>query len=343
MTRHLLPGEIIEAATRQLATSEAIEHLSTCPQCKGKIEEYRATRMAVVPARARQNSPPGPDCPPLEKLAAYSAGEKDPELAGHIAACDRCAWIVRDALESDTEPAPRSRKFRTRNVLLAFRYAVGLVVIGIAGFWILNVVSAPRASRPSSTAAASDSSRDIADLLAKAYTETRPFEYLLNDAGYSAVHPIAASDHSGYVAAAIVAIDRRLTANARDAEATAFEGRVNLLLGKYQDAIVTLARVSGEWPDNPAPLRDLAVAYALRGGHEDRAADYETADRLFRQVLDKQPNNSQALFNLALTEEHLFHAPEAAELWKRYIALAPGSGWELEASRHLAMLEKIRQ
>ena len=341
--RHLLPGEIIEAATRQLATSEAIEHLSTCPQCKGKIEEYRATRMAVVPARATQNSPPGPDCPPLEKLAAYSAGQKDPELAGHIATCDRCAWIVRDALESDTEPAPRSSRVRTRNLLRAFWYAVGLAVLGSASFWIFNAVSASRASRPSFTAEASDSSQDIAGLLAHAYTDTRPFEYLLNDAGYSAVHPTAASDHSGYVAAAIVAIDRRLTANARDAEATAFEGRVNLLLGKYQDAIGTLSRVSGEWPDNPAPLRDLATAYALRGIHEDRAADYETAAHLFRRVLDKQPANSQALFNLALTEEHLFHATEAAELWKRYIALTPGSGWESEANRHLATLEKIRQ
>jgi hypothetical protein len=342
MTRHLLPGEIIEAATRQLATSEAIEHLSICPQCKGKIEEYRATRMAVVPAGATQNSPPGPDCPSLEKLAAYSSGQKDPELAGHIATCDRCAWIVRDALESDTEPGPRSTKSGSRNLLRAFWYAVALVVIGVTGFWIFNVVSAQRTSRPSA-AAASDPSQDLADLLAKAYTETRPFEYLLNDAGYSAVHPTAASDHSGYVAAAIVAIDRRLTANANDAEATAFEGRVNLLLGKYQQAIGTLARVSGEWPDNPAPLRDLGTAYALRGSREDRAVDYETAARLFRQVLDKQPNNSQALFNLALTEEHLFHAAQAANYWKRYIALSPGSGWEQEANRHLATLEKIRQ
>jgi hypothetical protein len=342
MTRHLLPGEIIEAATRQLATSEAIEHLSICPQCKGKIEEYRATRMAVVPAGATQNSPPGPDCPPLEKLAAWSAGEKDPELAGHIATCDRCAWIVRDALESDTVPAPRSTKSGLRNLIRAFWYAVALVIIGSIGFWIFNMVSGQRTSRPSATAA-SDRSQDLADLLAKAYTETRPFEYLLNDAGYSAVHPTAASDHSGYVAAAIVAIDRRLTANANDAEATAFEGRVDLLLGKYQEAIGILTRVSGNWPDNPAPVRDLATAYALRGSREDRAVDYETAARLFRQVLEKQPNNSQALFSLALTEEHLFHAAAAAGYWKRYIALSPGSGWEQEANRHLATLEKIRQ
>jgi tetratricopeptide (TPR) repeat protein len=343
MKRHLLPGEIIEAATRQLATSEAIEHLSVCPQCKRKIEEYRATRMAVVPAGATQNSPPGPDCPPLEKLAAWSAGEKDPQLAGHIAICDRCAWIVRDALESDTEPAPRTTKSRLRNLRRAFWYAVALLVIGSTGFWIFNMLSAQRASRPSVAAAASDASQDLADLLAKAYTETRPFEYLLNNMGYSAVHPTAASDHSGYVAAAIVAIDRRLTANAGDAEASAYEARVDLLLGKYQDAIGILTRVSGDWPDNPAPVRDLATAYALRGIREDRAADYETAARLFRQVLDKHPNNGPALFNLALTEEHLFHAGEAADYWKRYIALSPGSGWEQEANRHLAMLEKIRQ
>src|SRR5205823_3412332 len=100
MTRHLLPGEIIEAATRQLSTPAAVEHLSTCPQCKERIEQYRATRMAIVPASApagaNQASEPASDCPPLERLARYSAGHQDPELAGHIAICDRCAWIVRD-------------------------------------------------------------------------------------------------------------------------------------------------------------------------------------------------------------------------------------------------------
>ena len=121
----------------------------------------------------------------------------------------------------------------------------------------------------------------------------------------------------------------------------AFEGRVNLLIGKYQDAILLLTRVAGQWPDDPTPMRDLGCAYALRGAKEDRREDYEEAARLFQRVLDKQQKNSQAIFNLALTQEHLFHASEAAALWKRYIALSVGSGWELEANRHLTALDKI--
>jgi tetratricopeptide (TPR) repeat protein len=335
MTRHLLPGEIIEAASRQLATAAALEHLSTCAECKGKIEEYRSARMALVPARATQNSEPGPDCPPLERLAAYAAGQQDSDTAGHIANCDRCAWIVRDALEEDTEPAPR--RLRRSNRLVVFWAAVGLASIAVAGFFILRAPS----QTPLATEARSDSAINISEELARAYTETRPFDYRLNDAGYSAVHPGAASDHSGYVAAAERAIDRRLHADRGDAEAIAFEGRLNLLLGRYEKAIAGLTRVVNEWPDDPTPRRDLACAYALRAAREERPADYETAAAMLRQVLEKRPDNVAALFNLALVEERMFDAATAAELWKRFISTRPAGGWGQEAARHLAALERV--
>ena len=341
MTRHLLPGEIIEAATRQLTKPPALEHLAACPECKGRIEAYRATRMAVVPAGATQSSEPGPDCPPTRRLARYAAGHKDPELAGHIATCDRCAWIVRDALAEDTEPAP-PRRARTRTRILVMWCAVALVVLAFAGALVYRALSFSQVAAPPVAVVTPDSDQDITEVLARAYTDARPFELRLKDAGYSIMRPGVASDHSGHIAGALAAIQRRYSANSSDPEAAALDGRLNLLTGKYQDALILLTRVADVWPDDPMPKRDLGCAYALRGAAEDRVSDFEKAAALFRKVLEKQPNNPEAIFNLALMEEHMFHAAEATEQWKKFLATQPEAGWRDEATRHLTALENLK-
>ncbi|HZL55994.1 MAG TPA: hypothetical protein VFC21_02870 [Bryobacteraceae bacterium] len=45
-------------------------------------------------------------CPPRDALRTYARGGRNPRLAGHIAYCDRCAWIVSEEMEAD--PALRN-------------------------------------------------------------------------------------------------------------------------------------------------------------------------------------------------------------------------------------------
>jgi hypothetical protein len=40
-------------------------------------------------------------CPPRDILVSYARGGRDPGVAGHISRCDRCAWIVTEAMEAD--------------------------------------------------------------------------------------------------------------------------------------------------------------------------------------------------------------------------------------------------
>ncbi len=40
-------------------------------------------------------------CPPRDVLIGYARGGRDPKVAGHISRCDRCAWIVSEAMEAD--------------------------------------------------------------------------------------------------------------------------------------------------------------------------------------------------------------------------------------------------
>jgi hypothetical protein len=39
--------------------------------------------------------------PPREALTAYARGGRNPQFAGHISACDSCAWIVAEAMEAE--------------------------------------------------------------------------------------------------------------------------------------------------------------------------------------------------------------------------------------------------
>jgi hypothetical protein len=44
-------------------------------------------------------------CPPREALIDYARGGRNPRLAGHVSRCDRCAWIVSEAMEAETAPS----------------------------------------------------------------------------------------------------------------------------------------------------------------------------------------------------------------------------------------------
>ena len=41
-------------------------------------------------------------CPPRDVLISYARGGRDPKAAGHISRCERCAWIVSEAMEGDS-------------------------------------------------------------------------------------------------------------------------------------------------------------------------------------------------------------------------------------------------
>jgi len=40
-------------------------------------------------------------CPPRAALLRYASGGRDPDIAGHISRCDRCACFVSEAMEAD--------------------------------------------------------------------------------------------------------------------------------------------------------------------------------------------------------------------------------------------------
>jgi CHAT domain-containing protein/tetratricopeptide (TPR) repeat protein len=347
---HLPPAQIIEAAEGVLSHAAAKLHLDACEACRGRVELWQAGAGELAVLRARPQSGTTGGCPSMEDLANYSAGaadEKSGMLLDHLAQCGRCAAIMTDALdttEPEVTPALRSsggawqremaatfaRKPK-RSAVSYWRYAgiaAAVVIVSGAALWWKEHGAA-----------------DPAMLLAKAYTEARPFEYRLADQGYG---PIRQERGSGSpfnrpesLASAEAEIQRRLAMRADDPELLALKGRAQLLERDYEGAIESLSRASESKPDDPELLSDLGTAYAVRGETEKRNIDYGHALDLFLRALKKQPTNQRDLFNLALTYEHLWLVDEALDAWTALLRSNPGEGWRHEAEIHLSALEKI--
>ncbi len=185
-----------------------------------------------------------------------------------------------------------------------------------------------------------DSCYDPALLLARAYTETRPFDYRLPDAGYA---PPRLTRGTGSVLGrpesldqAALTIRRIVAAQPRSPYALALKGRLELLANEkeHDSAIQTLKSAAQLNEHNADALTDLAVAYAVRGDSEQRTRDYGQAMDLLLRALKEKPADPRIQYNLALVYEKLSMVDEAIETWHKFLGSHPSEGWRNEAISH---------
>ncbi len=352
-TPHLTDGQIV-ALSGSGGDRITELHIDSCAQCRERLAQWRDACARIAPIRAPYPAAPALGCPAAEDLANYASGVQETGLtetiAAHLVDCDRCAAIVRDALEApdgDTDTAPllqsSSRAWR-RNMAQTFaasarpsasvyrRYlAAAAAVVTVAGsltvWWI-------------------ERAPNTATLLARAYTASRPFEYRLPDSGYAPVRQQRGNTSSfarpESLDTAVAAIRRDLAAHPQDPSLLAMKGRAELLDGDFESAIESLTRATAEPKTDPTALADLAAAYALRGEAEKRGVDYEHAIELFLQAKKKLPTDPRIQFNLALTYEKLWLVDEAIDIWHQFLNGNPPPGWREEAQTHLAAMEKVK-
>ncbi|HVV44489.1 MAG TPA: hypothetical protein VHC72_04765, partial [Bryobacteraceae bacterium] len=207
--------------------------------------------------------------------------------------------------------------------------AMLLLAAGLGVWWFLLRLSGPE------------------QLLARAYTESRPFEYRLPDSGYAPVRVRrsaagSAFDHPAALTRAVEQIQRKLASEGESTQSLLLRGRAELIENDYQDAIASLERSNQLKPADPAILTDLACAYALRGGAEKHSADYGHAADLLSRSLRIDSTQKRAVFNLALVYGNLGLLDEAIESWDRYLRLDPSGPWAEEARKAKAELERTR-
>ena len=340
-TAHLTDGQIVALVA---GDQIALEHIETCAACRERVAHWREAQAAIAGVRASGAVEAAGDCPSMEDLANYAAAGQDPgyeEITRHLASCDRCAAIAREGLEGMEAEEARStpllrssgkgwQRATIRSAGLR-RYgaaAAALIAVGGAAWWW------------------SSRSRDAEVLLAKAYTEARPFEYRLPDAGYGKVRQTRGSESAfgrpEALDAATADIRKRLADHPRDRRELALKGRAELLAGNYDAAIESLEQAA---PGDQGPaevLGDLGVAYAGRGDAEKRPRDYGHAAELMLRALAAKPHDQGLEFNVALTYEKLQLANEAIAAWHKFLSENPPDGWRREAVDHLSALEKRR-
>ncbi len=96
------------------AVREAERHVKSCPECSGKVSNYRQLVNRSSNVVVSEAAPPGADCPKDVDWHEVAAGLwpelKAKQLIMHAALCDHCGPLLRAATSVDDDPTPAEEK-----------------------------------------------------------------------------------------------------------------------------------------------------------------------------------------------------------------------------------------
>jgi tetratricopeptide (TPR) repeat protein len=201
-----------------------------------------------------------------------------------------------------------------------------LVLIAILGWMFLG--------QPSETAR-------VTLHLNKALAFGRPFEARVSDLNYARHGDTRGPDKSQTQEreSELEAADGILKGSPRGtAESLKNWGRIRLLEGKIDEAIIELEGAKELAPNTAEIWSDLGVAYLQKG---QSAAEYlPKARQAFEKALELNPFSATARFNLSLALEQMNDTDEARKSWEEYLKLDSSSQWAEEAKGKLESLTK---
>jgi tetratricopeptide (TPR) repeat protein len=183
-----------------------------------------------------------------------------------------------------------------------------------------------------------------ARLIASAYTQQRPFEFRIPEAGHVDVRLQRREAGSSLrrpaaLLEAEAKIARELEKNPDSVKWLVLRARAQMLDWDPETAIATLQRALQRKPADSGLMADLGMAYALRGEAQNRSADYTSALEYLGRALQSRPDFAEAIFNRALVYERMSLWDDAAREWRRYLDLDKAGAWRQEAQRRLRDLD----
>jgi cytochrome c-type biogenesis protein CcmH/NrfG len=189
---------------------------------------------------------------------------------------------------------------------------------------------------------------DPAALIAKAYTQQRPFKYRIPGAAHSDVHEErsvrSAFQGPAGLSTAADTIRGELQKKPDDVKWLELRARAEMLDRDPVSAISSLRRALERKPDDPDLMADLGMAYALKAEtSSNRDIDYGFAIDYLRQSLKAKPDDPIALFNSAVVNEQLFLYDAAIRDWQHYLDLDKAGPWRKEAADRLALVEQKKK
>jgi CHAT domain-containing protein len=185
-------------------------------------------------------------------------------------------------------------------------------------------------------------------LIAKAYTQQRPFEFRIAGAGHAALRLERGSATSLFqrpadLLEAEARIARELQGDPDNVKWLALRGRAELLAWDSEASVATLQHAQEQKPDDAGLQADLAVAYALRAESQNRAVDYGYAIEYLSRSLKAKPDSPEVLFNRAVVYERMYLYEDGVREWRRFLEVERSSAWREEAGRRLNELEQKRK
>lgn len=327
-SQHHTTVQVVRLVREGRATADP--HLAECPLC-AEI----AALLTVAPSQTGPAASEAPVCHLADEQ--LSALILDPNPAGaaehlrHVAWCGTCAARLESlaAIFSDDpiDPAPmlRSSTSAWRRDMVK---RIGEMSPRKPKVWPKYAAMAASVAVVASIGYRTIGRNGPEELLAEAYTQSRPFDYRLPDKGYAPVSQKMSGSGTFDKPRALIEAQAQISSKLSDTLVT--RGRAELLNGDPEAAIATLERVRSAGPSIEAVALDLACAYAARGD-ASRPDDYAMALDLLERLLRTRPDDKAALFNRALVLERMQRFDDAEQAWDRYLKADSSGEWAGEA------------
>jgi CHAT domain-containing protein len=306
-----------------------------------------------------------PECPDAADIATLvtSDGEAAATFLSHASTCDYCGPLVdaamggmadrdddRALLEELHTASPEWRKQMSFRLAAAGRKAPATnrrwlwaaAGVAAAAVLVLAVRAQPDWLLRWRNDAATDSRLEtlVAAVGNERTVEARlsgGFKYGVLSSPASRAGDIA--DRNLTLVAAAGELQRMAQADPQPSNLHAW-GVAQLLLGRFDGAVIDLEEAAAAQPDNVALLGDLAGAYLARYTALERADDLPKALDAVSRAREIDAKRPEVLFTYALALQEMRLTDQAADAWRAYLEVDPTSGWADEARRRLAALSK---
>jgi tetratricopeptide (TPR) repeat protein len=291
-------------------------------------------------------------CQTAEQLAAYIDGRLPARdlarLERHLLSCLDCQKWLAEAVWA-AEPATATSAAPT-GVLVPFdpvlrpastrRWGAAKVLGSVAAAaavvaYLLNPGVLPGATggdqRLADLAVAAGVSRPVVGRLTGGFPHASLVAPSAGGQGGAVVEPVVLRQAASKIRESI---DQRQTPERLHAY-----GVSQLLLHRYDEAVLALAAAAREQPDRAEFAADVAAAYLERAGLGVRADDLPRALAAAEQARAAKPALLEAWFNRALAFTALSLHDQARQAWSDYLSRDAASPWAVEARSRLAQIE----
>jgi len=351
-----------ESQSSRQQNSDDWSHVENCDRCRSLVEKCRLVNVRLgklasthLPNRSAMT------CPDQKTWFEVAAGAlPDEESLGylaHAATCDSCGQrlhtatqIFSEDLTSEEEEAlaaiPQGRiaqkipaklhdldsRSKTTPFWKSWRpafVAAALATVIVGTFFLL----------PSRR----DPATEASGHLEKAYAENRTLQLRFPGAPYARLE-IPRSGESTPLSNSAIDLGKaaeEIAAGLRkapeDPQWLLLEARLYVLHWKYEDALLILDKLP---PPSEEALLTRGLAVFEKAERENNPSLYGTAQQLFAQVLQRQPDNTVALLNHAITCQKARMFECASRDLNRFLSREKDPGWASEAREILSQVNE---